>query len=283
MASFTSSLTFTKTTSHESGRSWVSYITHEMRWVELTACRSLSICLHAYDICVCVHLDVGLFDCPKGSSCGTYRGPLVLVSMISMITIVACHTHVCSSGRSAPVMHAPRESYSSTRTRDPLGLLALRRGTRPNSMQSLPRVQTSLSSLRTNTSESSGTLSAVSAGTQDASPSLPYTSDWPLSHIQAPPALLSLRCITNNPTSPSAFSFIHSFGSAPGTLASASFPHIGISLVSAASTRSQASQYSAGHHAKKSSLVTGFALGAPYPSGPAYATRHSPLATCITQ
>jgi hypothetical protein len=32
-----------------------------------------------------------------------------------------------------------------------------------------------LSSLRTGTSESSGTLSAESAGTQDASPSLPYT------------------------------------------------------------------------------------------------------------
>jgi hypothetical protein len=42
-------------------------------------------------------------------------------------------------------------------------------------MQLLPRVQTSLSSLRTSTSESSETLSAVSAGTQDASPSLPYT------------------------------------------------------------------------------------------------------------
>jgi hypothetical protein len=64
MASFTSSLTTMKTTSHESGRSWVSYITDEMLWVELTACRTLSICLHAYDICSCVHLDVVLFDCP---------------------------------------------------------------------------------------------------------------------------------------------------------------------------------------------------------------------------
>jgi hypothetical protein len=163
-------------------------------------------------------------------------------------------------------------------------------------MRLLPRVQTSLSFsktsasgisslsfLKTSASGSSGTLSAVSAGTQDASPSSPYTSHSPLSHIHAPPTFLSLPCLTNNPTSPPALSFIHSFGSAPGTLASASFPQIGISLVSAASTRSQASQYSAGHHAKKSSLVTGFALGVPYQSGPAYATRHSPLATCITQ
>jgi hypothetical protein len=164
-----------ETTLHESGRSWVSYITDEMRWMELTAYRSLSICLHAYDICFCVHLNVVLFNCPQGSSCGTYRGPLVLVSMISMITIVAYHTHVCSSGLSAPGMHAPQELYSSTRTRNPLGLLALRRGTGPNSMQSLPRVQTSLSSLRTSTSDSSGTLSVESAGTQDTSPSLPYT------------------------------------------------------------------------------------------------------------
>jgi hypothetical protein len=86
----------------------VSYITQEMRWMELTACRTFSTCLHVYEVCFCVHLDVVLFDCPQGSSCGTCRGPLVLVSMTSMITIVAYHTHVCSSGRSAPVMHAPR-------------------------------------------------------------------------------------------------------------------------------------------------------------------------------
>jgi hypothetical protein len=97
------------------------------------------------------------------------------IRMVSMITIVAYHTDACSLGHFTLVMHAPRELYSSTRTRGPLVLLGLRRGTSPNSMQSLPRVQTSLSSLRTSTSESSGTLSAVSAGTQDASPSLPYT------------------------------------------------------------------------------------------------------------
>jgi hypothetical protein len=114
MASFTSSLATTKTTSHESGRCWVSYITHEMRWMELTACRSLSMCLHAYDICFCVHLDVVLFDCPQGSSCGTYRGPLVLVSMISMITIVAYHTHVCSLGHFTLVMPL-LESYIALR------------------------------------------------------------------------------------------------------------------------------------------------------------------------
>jgi hypothetical protein len=114
MASFTSSLATTKTTLHESGRSWVSYITQEMRWMELTACRSLSVCLHAYDICFCVHFDFVLFDCPQGSSCGTYRGPLVLVSMISMITIVAYHTHVCSLGHFTLVMPL-LESYIALR------------------------------------------------------------------------------------------------------------------------------------------------------------------------
>jgi hypothetical protein len=147
-----------------------------MRWMELTACRSLSICLHAYEICFCVHLDVVLFDCPKGSSCGTYWRPLVLVSMISMIRIVAYHTHVCSSGRSAPVLYPPRLLSSWTMRRNQLCSLGDRHRTDTNSIRLLPCVPASLSSLGTGTSESSGTLSAVSVGTQGTSPSSPHTS-----------------------------------------------------------------------------------------------------------
>jgi hypothetical protein len=133
---------------------------------------------------------------------------------------------------------------------------------------------------------------------QDTSPSSPYTPHSPLSQISPNPpqstnsahtqhsgsshshlSLLYHPSVVNTPTSPSAFSFIHPFAFAPGSSASATFTHIGTPPVSAASPRSQVSQYSAGHHAKKLSLVTGFAMGAPYPSGSAYPTHHSPSAS----
>jgi hypothetical protein len=154
-------------------------------------------------------------------------------------------------------------------------------------------VQASLSSLWTGTGESSGTLLAVQAGTQDALPLLPYTPHSPLSHTSPDPpqlphsthtqhsgsshsplSLLYCPYAINTPASLSAFSFIHPFGSAPG-----SFHHIKTPPVSAALARSQVSQHSEGHHARKSSLVTGFAPEALYPSGSAYTVRHSPPAS----
>jgi hypothetical protein len=199
--------------------------------MELAACRSFSACLYAYDS-FCVHLDFVLFDRFSGPPSGSYLRPSALVSVVSMITTIAQHTHVSASGRSVPVMHPPRERCSSTRTRDLLGLRGDRCGTGRNSMQLLPRVQTSLSSLKTSTSESSGTLLAVSVGVQSASPSSLYTTHSPLFHasLNPPPSqsahsahtqhsgssdsLLSLlyhSSAVNTPMSPSAFSFIYPF------------------------------------------------------------------------
>jgi hypothetical protein len=97
-------------------------------------------------------------------------------------------------------------------------------------------VPTSSSSFGTGTIESSGTLSAVLVGTQDASPSSRYTLQSPLSYMSPDPlqsahsahtqysgfsdSLLSqlyYPFAVNTPTLPSTFSFIHSFGSALGS------------------------------------------------------------------
>jgi hypothetical protein len=114
VTSFTSPLTILETASHEAGRSWeshlwVSHIINKMRRMKLDACRSLSTCRHTYDdFYRCVHVDDVLFDYPEGPPCGSHRGPSVLVSMVSMITVAAHHIHVCLSGRSAQVLYPRR-------------------------------------------------------------------------------------------------------------------------------------------------------------------------------
>jgi hypothetical protein len=85
----------------------------------------------------------------------------------------------------------------------------------------------------------------------------------------------------NTPTSPSAFSFIHPFDSAPGSSASASYLHIGTPPVSAELARSQVVQSWAGQHARKSSRGDEFRYGSSLSIWPC--VRYSPLVTCITQ
>jgi hypothetical protein len=97
----------------------------------------------------------------------------------------------------------------------------------------------------------------------------PHSPLSPLYHSSAVSTLTSLSTLT----------YIHPFDLAPESSASASFPHIGTPPVSAASARSRVSQYLAGHHARNSSPLTSFVMRVPHPSGSAYATRRSPLAS----